>query len=118
MTGNEIAALVVAIGGALGAIFAGLRNLRGDKFKRDVEASAALLSGYTNMVQTLQAQINAIEERHARERAEWQAEKAAMRQEHAAEVRELNERIDELGTQLWILQNRGSEGTQTRSTDQ
>lgn len=116
MTGNEIAALIVAVGGALGAIFAGIRNLRGDKFKHDVEASAALLSGYTGMVQTLQAQIHAIEERHSRERAEWFKEKAAMREQHSAEVRELNERIDELGTQLWVIQNRAIT-EKTRSTD-
>lgn len=113
MSGNEIAALVVAITGALAAIFAGIRNLRSDNFKHDVDASAALLSGYTGMVQTLQAQITRMEEAHRadreewlRERAEWQREKGEIRRQHLEEVEALNDRIDELGTQVWALQNR------------
>lgn len=117
MSGNEIAALIVAVGGFLGAVLAGFRNLRSDKTKHEIEASAALLTGYTGMVSTLQAQMTAMEERHVRERREWAEEKADLRREHAEEIAELNERIDELGTQVYVLQNR-PEGSRSRETDQ
>lgn len=116
MTGNEIAAVVVAFSGVLTAIFVGARNLRSDKFKHDVEASAALLAGYTSMVNTLQAQIASIEERHAREREEWQTRERRMREEHAEEIKELHERIDELGSQIYALKHRPPE-TRSREED-
>ena len=127
MTGGEIAALIVAITGALGAIFAGVRNLRGDKFKKEVEASAALLTGYTNMVATLQTEIDRLKSDHAEDRAAWIAERALMRQEHLDQISRLRnehrdelkvayERIDELGTQVYILQNRPPDAND-RSTD-
>ncbi len=127
MSGNEIAALIVAITGALGAIFAGVRNLRGDKIKKEIEASAALLTGYTNMVATLQAEIDRLKSDHAEDRAAWISERALMRQEylegigrmrteHREELKISYERLDELVSQLYVLQNR-PENTRDRSTD-
>lgn len=127
MSAAEIAALIVAITGALGAIFAGVRNLRSDKFKKEVEASAALLAGYTNMVGTLQTEIDRLKSDHAEDRAAWVAERALMRQEYMDEIARLRtehreelkvayERIDELGTQVYVLQNRPQDSHE-RKTD-
>lgn len=138
MSGQEIAALVVAITGALAAIFAGIRNLRGDAFKREVEASAALLTGYTNMVSTLQAEIDRLKsdsaedregcaeerarlrEEHAKEmerqRAEHREEIARLRLEHRTELQVAYERIDELGAKVWNIEHRPA-GTRARETD-
>ncbi len=93
MTATEIAALVVAISGMVGATFAGVRNLISDRFRRDVDQGAQLLTGYVGMVERRQAEITQIEARHDRERAEWKAERD-----------ELHERIDELGGQLLAVQ--------------
>ncbi len=127
MSGNEIAALIVAITGALGAIFAGVRNLSGDKFKKEVEAGAALLTGYTNMVGTLQVEIDRLKSDHAEDRAEWLAERTLMRQEYQEELTRLRtehreelkvayERIDELGSKIYVLENRPGT-TRDRSSD-
>lgn len=127
MSGSEIAALIVAVTGALAAIFAGLRNLRGDKFKKDVEASAALLTGYTNMVVTLQAEIDRVKEDHNEDRVSWATERVALRAEHVEDMKRLREehhaellvayeRIDELGSQVYVLQHR-PEATRDRRTD-
>lgn len=116
MSGQELAALIIAITGALGAIFAGVRNLRGDKFKKDVEASAALLTGYTNMVNTLQTEIDRLKSDHAEDRAAWTAERTAhrkecseeterLREEHRSQLAIAYERIDDLGSQVYALQN-------------
>lgn len=127
MSGNEIAALIVAVTGALGAIFAGVRNLRGDRFKKEVEASAALLAGYTSMVASLQKEIDRLKTDHTNDRAAWVSERASMREEHIAEITRLrrdqqtelkaaNERIDELGSQVYVLQHRPP-STRDRSSD-
>lgn len=116
MSGSELAALVAAIGGTLGAIFAGVRNLRSDKFKRDVDASAALLAGYGQMVATLQTQITQLQEAHARDREEWLQRERELRESFARELAERDERIDELGTQVYVLQNRPPE-SRSRQTD-
>lgn len=112
----ELAALLVAITGMAAAIAAGVRNLRGDKFKREVDASAALLSGYTSWVERLQAEITRLQAAHTQERDQWRVDREEMRAEHHAEVVELNERIDELGSQVYVLQNRPSE-TRERESD-
>lgn len=116
MSGNELAALIVAVGGLLTAVFAGIRNLRGDKFKRDVEASAAILGGLQAFVTTLQSELERVKNEHAEDRRHWTEERSTLKQEHAEEIRELNERIDELGTQVYVLQNRPSDARQ-RSDD-
>jgi hypothetical protein len=120
MSGQEVAALIVAITGALAAIFAGIRNLRGDAFKKEVEASAALLTGYTTMVTSLQAEIDRLKsaanedrvncaEERARLRAEYVAEITRMREEHRAELRLAYERIDDLSAQVYTLRHRPPE---------
>ncbi len=93
MSGTEIAALIVAIGGAIGAVLAGLRNLFSDRFRRDVDQGAQLLTGYVGMVERLQAEITQIEARHDRERTEWRNERD-----------EMHDRIDELSGQVMALQ--------------
>lgn len=116
MSGSEIAALVAAIGGTLGAIFAGVRNLRSDKFKHDVDASAALLAGYGTMVTTLQTQITQLQEQHSKDRAEWLRRETELRESFERALAERDERIDELGTQVYVLQNRPPD-VKTRATD-
>lgn len=116
MTGTEIAALLAAIGGVLTAVFAGIRNLRGDKFRQDVEASAAVLSGQTNLIKTLQTEMERLKDDFAEARKEWADERATLRREHAEEMARLRqdhisemkyayERIDELGSQIYVLRN-------------
>ena len=109
MTGSEVAALGAVIVSAVSAIFLGLRNLRSDKFKHEVEQGAQLLAGYSNMVADLRAQ-------NAQDRQAWQDREASLREQHAQELRDLHDRIDELGTQLWALKNRPL-STRERSTD-
>lgn len=117
MNGTELAAVIVAVTGALGAIFAGIRNLQGDRFKKDVEASAALLTGHTNMVAALQNELERIRSDHAEDRAAWQADRALVRREcrddidrlrseHHAELLVAYERIDDLSAQVYTLQNK------------
>lgn len=117
MSGSEAAALIVAITGALGAIFAGARNLRGDKIKHEVEAAAAVLTGYTNLAATLQAELERMKESYEIDRKAWNEERTEMRLQHAEEMKALREdhreemvlayeRIDELGTQLYVMTNR------------
>lgn len=109
MTGTEIAALITAVTAAIAAVFAAVRNLLGDSTKREVDQAARLLAGYVGMVERLQAQLDtigdrhdrelrALEERHSRDRAEWQAERERC-----------TERIDELGAMVYALQNRPPE---------
>ncbi len=101
MTATEIAALVVAISGMVGATFAGVRNLISDRFRRDVDQGAQLLTGYVGMVERLQAEITQIEARHDRERTEWKNERD-----------EMHERIDELSGQVMALQLQLGRGQQ------
>lgn len=114
MTGQEIATLIAAITGALVAIGAGIRNMRGDKFNKEVAASAALLNGYTSMVATLQGEIDRLKSDAAEDRAAAQAERTRMRDEyqndlerlraeHRTELRAAAERIDELSAQVYTL---------------
>lgn len=127
MSGSEIAALIVAITSALVAILAGIRNLHGDKIKSDVAAAAAVLAGYTNFAATLQARLDSVQTEHRADRQGWLEERATMRREHAEEIakiraehreqmRECDERIDELGAKVYALQNRPPE-TRDREGD-
>lgn len=126
-SGTAIAALIAAIGGAFGGIFTGIRSLRSDKFKRNVEAGAALLTGYTDMVAQLRAELERVKKEHDDDKEQWRVEREAMRREfaedrerlradHKREVAELNDRIDELSSQLYALTHR-TDATRTRSTD-
>lgn len=127
MTGSEIAALIVAGTGVAVAIFTGVRNLVGDKMNKDVQASAALLAGYTTMVTALQTEVERVKEDHLNDRKMWAEERAQMRVEHGQDLARMrddhdrqmqgcSERIDELGTQVYVLENRPRD-TRKRSTD-
>ncbi len=99
MSAAELAALVVAATGALAAIFTGLRNLHGDRFNRDVSGSAALLTGYKEMVGNLRVELDAVRRALAEERAQW-----------AQERRELHDEIDELRQSINRLMQRSPQG--------
>lgn len=128
LNGTAIAALIAAVGGALGGIFTGIRSLRSDKFKRNVEAGAALLTGYTDMVAQLRSELDRVKDDHNKDKETWRLEREALRREfeedrqrmrsqHAEEVRDLNERIDELSSQVFALSHRADNHDRTRSTD-
>lgn len=109
----EITALVVAATAGIAALFAGFRNLRGDRFNRDVSSSAALLTGYKDMVANLHIELNAVrqalvEERQQRtqERRELHAELDKERRQWAQERRELHDEIDELRESIDKLMRR------------
>ncbi len=88
MTGldwTEFSAAVVAVSAAIAAVVTAARGLFGDKFRRDVEQSASLLSGYQGMVVSLQGDI-------ANARRELEAERAARNKERL----ELYAEIDKL----------------------
>lgn len=117
MSGSEVAALIVAITGALGAIFAGVRNLRGDKIKSEVAAAAAVLSGYTTLASDLRLELERNKVDHAADRKQWAQDRLDMKAEHVQEVKDLRdehrsemliayERIDELGSLIYVMQNR------------
>ncbi len=110
MSATELAALIVAGTGAVAAIFAGFRNLRGDRFNRDVSGSAALLTGYKDMLEGVGKQLAAVErsleaerEHRARDGQQWAQERRELhaeldeeRRQRAQERRELHDEIDEL----------------------
>ncbi len=85
------AAVVVALGGAIGAILAGIRALRGDRFRREVEESTALLSGYSDMVAALRVELDNVRSALAIERTSWNQER---RQLHG-EMDELRDKMDD-----------------------
>jgi hypothetical protein len=105
MSGGEIAAIIAAVGGLLTAIFSGYRALRGDKVNEAATQAANVLSGLQGLVVTLQAEIERLNEARKRDHEEC-----------LRHTREMEERIDELGTQVYILQNRPTT-TKQRKTD-
>ncbi len=66
-------------------MFAGLRAFSGDRFRRDVEESSALLSGYRDMVASLRVELETVRVALADERVAWNRER-----------REVYEEIDKL----------------------
>lgn len=92
MSSAELAALVVAATGAIAALFAGLRNLRGDRFNRDVASSTSLLTGYQDMARNLRVELDAVRRSLAEERKQWAEE----RRELYDEIDQLRESIDKL----------------------
>ncbi len=123
MTAAELAALLVAATGAAAVMFPGLRNLRGDRFNRDVAASAALLTGYKDMVENLRRELDAVrrslaEERQqrAQERRELHDELDEERRQRAQERRELYDQIDELRACVDTLMRRSPQD-RTRTDD-
>ncbi len=115
-----LAALVVAIGGAVGAILGGMRLLRGDKFHRSVEESTALLSGYRDMVASLRVELENARKELAAERAAWNVDRrelygeidklresmALERSAWHAERQDLHRQINELRDEVATLQPR------------
>ncbi len=75
------AALIVAVGGAIAAIFGGLRALRGDRFRQDVEESTALLTGYRDMVASLRVELDNVRQSLAAERVSWNGERKELYKE-------------------------------------
>ncbi len=89
-------------GGAVGILTA-IRGLRSDKYSRDEAARAALMTGYGGYMDELRHEIARVkeqcanelreqDERHARDREQWEREKAALQ----AELRELRAKVYEL----------------------
>lgn len=126
MSGGELAAVIAAIAGLLTAGFGGWRALRGDKVGERAAAAASVLSGLQGLVTTLQGEvqrlngeIRSLREECAQERIdqreEHRQEMDALREEHRNEMLAAYERIDELGTQVYVLQNRPPESKQRRT---
>ncbi len=117
-----LSALVVAIGGAFGAILGGMRLLRGDKFRRSVEESTALLSGYRDMVASLRVELESARKELAAERAAWNVDRRELYEEidklresmavertaWHVERRELHRQINELRDEVATLQPRAA----------
>lgn len=123
MNGTDIAALIAAFGGLSGGIFAGVRALRSDKINAAAQQAAGLLSGLQGLITTLQAEVtrltSSLEQTRAscdKERTAWDTERKSIRKEHIQEMREAYERMDELGSQLYVVLNRPLE-SKTRTTD-
>ncbi len=91
-----LSALVVAVSAAIAGLFTAARGLFGDRFRRDVEQSSALLTGYQGMVTSLQADVAIIRKELAAERDARRTEIAAERTAWNAERRELYGEIDKL----------------------
>lgn len=134
MSGAEIAAIIAAIGGLLTACFAGYRALRGDKVSEEANKAASVLTGLQGLVTTLQAEVTRVtaeldrlRDQHIEDRTAWELERKAIREEHYAEmkrmraehlqeIREAYERMEELGSKLYVALNRPPEA-RTRKTD-
>lgn len=67
MTVEGIAAILVALSTFIGAVILAIRGLSGDRFQRKVTESAALLTGYTEMVTNLRKDIDAMRLQHSSE---------------------------------------------------
>ncbi len=118
MTSEGIVAILGAIGTFAGVLALMWRQLTGDRFKRRVDESANILSGYTNQVRALNAQMSEAQTRHAAEMTRLTAQhKAEMDNMGALHDRErgrwqserdrLEERIDALEGQVTALLMRG-----------
>lgn len=98
MSPEGIAAILVAGGTFITGLILALRGVSGDKFQRKVTESAALLSGYTEMVKNLRAEVAAIRDQHAadmeRQQRQHDADLATQQQLHDAErMRWMAERV-------------------------
>lgn len=64
MKTEALAAIIVAFGTFIGAVVLAYRGLSGDRFQRKVSESAALLSGYTEMVKNLRTELDEVRKSH------------------------------------------------------
>lgn len=125
---EELSALIVGVGGIITAVGIQIRGVYGERFSRKVDAAAALLSGYTDMVEQLRQELRECNEAgskaveiardHARRNAEmsrvfyeserdnWRIDKADLKSEIAAQ----NEEIDTLKAQVYALMARVERG--------
>lgn len=121
MSGAELTALVLTLTGLVTAVFLGVRNLKSDKTKGDVDKAAGLLAGYDKMLQRLEAEVARLEaarqvdrEEHRAEleahKAECHVERQTLAEEHAREMILAYEQIDVLNTKIYILENKPLEG--------
>lgn len=67
MKAESLAAVLVALSTFIGGLALAYRGLSGDRFQRKVTESAALLTGYTEMVGNLRKEIDAIRVAHGSE---------------------------------------------------
>lgn len=127
LTSEQIIAVLGALGAFIGVVFGIVRAMTGERFQRRVTESAALLSGYTDMVKSLRVELTEVKEQHSKdmerqanhhrveientnflhdeERKRWQTERER-----------LEERIDTLEAQVAALLYR-PEGRRTRKDD-
>jgi uncharacterized protein YukE len=85
--GTTIAAVLTALGAFIGAVVLAYRGLSGDRFARKVSESAALLTGYTEMVKNLRTEIDQMRQSHA-------ADMGRMLKNHVLEINSINENCD------------------------
>lgn len=82
MAAEGIAAILVALSTFIGGVILAFRGLSGDKFNRKVTESAALLTGYTEMVSNLREEIREI-------RADNEKEQERSQRHHKVEIENL-----------------------------
>lgn len=128
MTGTEISAIIVGLGTFVGAVALALRGITGDRFQRKVTESASLLSGYTEMVKNLRAEIadirqdndseiQRLQQQHQRELEQQNLLHEQERQRWNAERNRLEERLETLEAQVVALMNR-PKSLRERKSDQ
>lgn len=131
---QTLGVFLTAFGAFIGTLVLAYRGLSGDRFTRKVSESAALLSGYTEMVKNLRVEIGEIRIDHDKEilrnkdqyhqdlerlsamhkleinnviamyneeRKQWAIE----RERTHSQMLALEERLEELKTQVYLLNN-------------
>ena len=127
MSGEAIAAILVAAGTFLSGLILAIRGLSGDRFNRKVTESAALLTGYTEMVANLRKEIKEIREDNTHEIERLQRQHKVEienltfmqnqeRERWDGERNRLEERIDTLEAQVAAVLFRPS-GSRERADD-
>lgn len=127
MSPEGIAAILAAATTFIGGVILAIRGVTGDRFQRKVTESAALLTGYTEMVKNLRQEISDI-------RADNEKEQDRKERHHKVELENLiflhdeerkrwieerdrmNERIETLEAQVAALLYRPDDA-RTRSDD-
>lgn len=143
---QTVGVFLTAIGAFVGTLVIAYRGLSGDRFTRKVSESAALLSGYTEMVKNLRLEIGEIRLDHDKEvirnKKQCQEDSERTTRLHKLELdgliaiyaeerrhwdlerarleREmeaLREKFDELGTEVYYLKNRPPESQKQEGDD-